>query len=203
MACSLPSASSDRVRERVDLSLTSRSDAQLLADGDQPEETFAVFYQRHVDALIRFAARRGLGPEAAADVVADAMVAALRGRYAYRPEREHARLWLLTIVDRRIIDRLRRRDAEDRRDSHLRNEALVLTESDRASYQQLLEEADERALDALADLPSAQQAAIRARVLGERSYAELAAALGLSQSAARQQVSRGLSALRHKLKDTR
>jgi len=188
--------------ERTRVGAADRSDAELLGDVAEPEETFAAFYRRHVEAVIRFAASRGLSPEAAADTVADVFIEAMRGRYGYRAEREHARLWLLSIAHRRIVDELRRRAAAGRRDAHLRNEALVLSQNDRATYEQLVDEADDdRALDALADLPAAQREAVRARVLEDRTYAELAAALGFSQPAARQHVSRGLSALRRKLKD--
>jgi DNA-directed RNA polymerase specialized sigma24 family protein len=71
--------------------------------------------------------------------------------------------------------------------------------ADRDGYERLLAGVDGLGLDALADLPEAQQQAIRARVVEDRGYAEIAAALGLSEPATRQQVSRGLAALRRTL----
>jgi RNA polymerase sigma-70 factor (ECF subfamily) len=143
-----------------------------------------------------------LPAEEAADVVADTFLAALQGRYRYRPEREDARLWLLAIATRRIADVRRRHGSEARRHQRLGSEAVVLTQLDRDSYAELFASEDRRARDALTDLPPLQQQAVRARILGERDYAEIAEALGLSQPATRQHVSRGLSALRRKLRRT-
>src|SRR4051812_46868639 len=53
---------------------------------------------------------------------------------------------------------------------------------------------------ALAALPDDQRDAVRARVLDDRSYEEIAADQRISAPAARQRVSRGLAALRAHLK---
>ena len=176
------------------------SDSELLHDSTDPAESFAVFYRRNVAAVIRFAASRGLDADTAADVVGDTFMAALKSRQRYRAERETARLWLLAIAARRTADVRRRQSQEKRRFQRLRSEAVVLTQLDRDTYQQLIE-SDRQTLDALADLPLVQQQAIRARVIEHREYAEIAEVLGLSQPAARQHVSRGLSRLRNLLKD--
>jgi len=176
------------------------SDGALLADQTDAAQSFAVFYRRHVEAVIRFAAGRGLDADAAADVVSDTFMAALRARSRYRPEGPTARLWLLTIAARRIADVHRRRSRDLRRLQRLRTEAVVLTQDDRDSYRELLG-AGRQGLDALADLPPLQQQVIRARVVEQRGYAEIAEALDLTPAAARQHVSRGLSRLRTAIKD--
>jgi len=48
-------------------------------------------------------------------------------------------------------------------------------------------------------LPAVQRDAVHARVIDERSYAELAAELRISEANARKRVSRGLAALRAEL----
>jgi RNA polymerase sigma factor (sigma-70 family) len=179
--------------------LEGRGDAELLADTERPADAFAVFYRRHVAALLRFAASRGMDADTAADVVADTFFAALKGRAGYRAEHDTARLWLLTIAVRRLADVHRRRATEQRRAERLQTEAIVLSATDRDGYERLLAGADGLGLDALADLPEAQQQAIRARVVEDRGYAEIAATLGLSEPATRQHVSRGLAALRRTL----
>jgi RNA polymerase sigma factor (sigma-70 family) len=176
-----------------------RSDLALLHDLIDPAESFAAFYRRHVAGVIRFAASRGLDADAAADVVSDTFVAALEARDRYRPEREDAMLWLLAIACRRTVDMRRREGREKRRFQRLQSEAIVLTQGDRDSYRRLLE-SDGPSLDALADLPAPMQQAIRARVIEHHEYSEIAAALGLSQPATRQHVSRGLARLRTILK---
>jgi RNA polymerase sigma-70 factor (ECF subfamily) len=178
-----------------------RSDCDLLHDSTDPAESFAVFYQRHVAGVIRFAASRGLDADTAADVVADTFIAALTSRMRYRPERENAMLWLLAIASRRIADRRRYEGRDRRRFQRLQSEAIVLTQSDRDSYRRAVDDDDGPSLDALSDLPVLQQRAIRARVIEHHEYAEIAEALGLSQPATRQQVSRGLARLRTILKE--
>lgn len=180
-----------------------RSDAELLADTSDAPESFAVFYRRHVDALVRPCALRGLDADTAADVVAETFLDALRGRHRYRPQRQSARLWLLTIASRRIVDLHRGRGSARRRDRRLRTEAIVLSQADRHGYAELELRQGGRGLDALADLPDVQRRAVAARVLDDRDYGDIARALGLSEPATRQHVSRGLSALRRRLEDLR
>jgi RNA polymerase sigma factor (sigma-70 family) len=176
------------------LPLTAWSDSELLRDATDPAESFAVFYRRHVGATIRFAASRRLDADAVADVVADTFMGALTSRHRYEPVQDTARLWLLTIASRRIADVRRRHGQDGRRHQRLKTEAVVLTQADRDAYRHLVES---DGLDALADLPPVQQQAIRARVIEHREYAEIAEALGLSQPATRQHVSRGLARLRN------
>jgi RNA polymerase sigma-70 factor (ECF subfamily) len=51
----------------------------------------------------------------------------------------------------------------------------------------------------LGELPDGQAAAVRARVLDERSYAEIAATLRCSEAVVRQRVHRGLDRLRQRM----
>ncbi|MDQ8046484.1 MAG: sigma-70 family RNA polymerase sigma factor [Solirubrobacteraceae bacterium] len=176
-----------------------RSDAALLADTLRPADSFTTFYRRHDAALLRFAASRGLDVHAAADVVAETFAAALQHRHRYKPQGESARLWLLGIAVRKIADHHRDETRHLRRQNRLRDELGALTQADVDSYEQLVAGSDTETIDALSDLPTPQQDAIRARVLEDRDYADVAVALGLSEAAARKQVSRGLAALRSQL----
>jgi RNA polymerase sigma factor (sigma-70 family) len=173
------------------------SDAELLADSADPAESFAIFYRRHAEAVLRFAASRGADAHTAADVVAETFLAAMRRRTHYRPQHESARLWLLGIAVRRLADVRRSEERERRRIERAADHARVLTDVDRASYAVLLENSE--ALDALADLPEADREAILARVVEDRSYAEIAEALGLTEPTTRKRVSRGLARLRTRL----
>ena len=179
--------------------LDGRADAELLGDRACPSDSFAAFYRRHAPALLRFVAGRGVDPDTAADVVADTFLAALRGRYDYRPEYDTARLWLLGIASRRIVDLHRRTALDRRRQRRLESEVSTLSQADRDSFDRLVTTTAGRSIDALADLTPDQAAAIRARVLEDRDYADVAEQLGLSQPAVRKHVSRGLLALRRTL----
>lgn len=178
------------------------SDAQLLRDTDDPVETFAVLYRRHVDAVLRFCASRGADADTAADVTSDTFLSALRSRGSYDPKYPDARLWLISIASRKLIDRHRQVAGDRHRRDALLASAPRPTDRDRDAYAALTE-GDGAALDFLADLPETQRDAIRQRVLHDRQYAEIASDLGLSEQATRQQVSRGLARLRKQLGRTR
>lgn len=175
------------------------SDAELLLDTDDPVETFALLYRRHVDAILRFCASRGASADTAADVTSETFLSALRKRRSYDPRYPDARLWLIAIASRKLIDGHRR----DKGDRHRRDALMATaprpTDRDRDAYAALFQDEGGAALDVLADLPPAQQRAIRLRVVEDRQYAEIARDLGLSEATARQHVSRGLARLRSRL----
>lgn len=177
------------------VSASQRTDADLLEDRRRPADSFAEFYRRHDQALLRFAASRGCDLHTAADIVAETFCAALSKRYHYKAKYESARLWLLGIAVRKIADLQRDHARQVRRRQQLEIEIGVLTVADYESYSTLLEPRP-AAISALDDLPPLQRDAIRARVLEDRNYHEVAAALGLTEPAARKQVSRGLASLR-------
>ncbi|MBZ3903181.1 MULTISPECIES: RNA polymerase sigma factor [Streptomyces] len=91
----------DRDREESDALVIERS-------RDEPE-LFAVLYDRHADAVHRYAARR-LGPEAAEDLMAETFVIAFQRRHTYDLSRAEARPWLFGIATN-LIGRHRRAEA--------------------------------------------------------------------------------------------
>jgi RNA polymerase sigma factor (sigma-70 family) len=175
-------------------------DVALLGAHERVDEAFAVFYRRHLDDVLRFCARRGLDAAAAADVTAETFAAALLGRRRYRRDAGPARAWLLGIASHKIGD-YGRRMARDRR--ALRRLAIApveLSARDRTDYAALVdEESASLASRALADLPADQRTAVYARVVEGESYEAIAGDLRISESLARQRVSRGLRALRARL----
>ncbi|WP_445151848.1 RNA polymerase sigma factor [Baekduia sp. Peel2402] len=170
-----------------------RDDSELLA-GDA--EAFGVFYARHEDAVLAFFLRRVRRPELAADLTAETFAAALRGRATHDPQRGEARAWLFGIARNVLLASLRRGRVEDDARRRLGMERLVLDDVALARVEEL---ANASALTALDDLPPDQRAAVAGRVVEERSYEELAAALQCSESVVRQRVSRGLRTLRTRL----
>ncbi len=176
-----------------------RTDTELLRASDDPAEAFAVFYRRHVDALLRFAASRGATAEVAADIVADAFVVALRSRHRYVARSDDARAWLVGIAANRLVDGYRRSARDVKRQRELETYADRLTSRDLEGYSQLECGSDHVAVSLLDALPEVQQHAVRERILGDRDYSEIAGNLGLSEQAARQHVSRGLARLRTQL----
>lgn len=170
-----------------------RDDSELLA-GDA--EAFGDFYARHEDAVLAFFLRRVRRADVAADLAAETFAAALRSRASHDPARGEARGWLFGIARNVLAGSLRRGRVEDDARRRLGMERLVLDDAALASVEALLGSPVVAALD---DLPPDQRAAVTGRVVEERSYEELAAALRCSEMVVRQRVSRGLRTLRTRL----
>jgi RNA polymerase sigma factor (sigma-70 family) len=170
-------------------------DEVLLAGDDAA--SFALFYRRHVDAMLGFFSRRTRDAELAADLTAETFAAALAARAQYRPEAGPAASWLFTIGMHKLVDAQRRGHAERRAQRRLGMERIVLDDADIAR------------IDALGDSPSVtrwldelrpeQRAAVRAHVIDERSYEEIAGREHVSQAAVRKRVSRGLASVRQRM----
>lgn len=176
------------------------TDAELLADTANPAESFATFYRRHANGVLRFVASRGADAETAADVVSETFIAALKQRGRYRETHDSARLWLLGIAVRRLGDQRRLEQRERARVERAEQHTSVLTNTDYSTYEALARATV--ALDALADLPDDERLVILARVVEGREYAEIATAFGLKEPAVRKRLSRGLGRLRNRLERT-
>ncbi|MER5794136.1 RNA polymerase sigma factor [Streptomyces sp. NPDC001980] len=85
------------------------SDARVIARSRDEPERFAVLFDRHADAVHRYAARR-LGPEAAEDLMAETFVTAFQRRHTYDLARADARPWLFGIATN-LVGRQRRAEA--------------------------------------------------------------------------------------------
>ncbi len=176
----------------------SLGDSELLELTVEDPDAFGAFYDRFEEELLAFFMRATRRAEVAADLTAEAFAAALSSARLYRGELGSARAWLFGIARHELADTWQRGRVEDRARRRLGLEPINLSD-------EALERIDE--LDALGtgvlrlldDLPDDQRAAVRGRVLQERSYDELARSLSCSQSVVRQRVSRGLRSLRQRM----
>ena len=66
----------------VGVTLSSTDDELLTAGG---ADGFAVFYRRHVDAILRYHARSTRNAEVAADLAAETFAAALEAKHRFKP----------------------------------------------------------------------------------------------------------------------
>jgi RNA polymerase sigma factor (sigma-70 family) len=154
-------------------------------------------YRGHARRIAGYMMRATNDAEVAADLTAETFAAALLSRDRYRPEMGAPTTWLYAIAANKLKDWRRRGYAEDRARRRLRMERPPLTEADLAEFTRLGEEVT---ADALLDgLPADQRTALRARVLDERAYGEIASSEGVSEAAVRQRVSRGLAGLRKRV----
>ena len=179
-----------------------RSDETLLAALTAEPDAFAPFYRRHVTPLLAYFARRTGSPELAADLTAETFAAALDGAQRFDPARGPAVGWLYGIARRRLADAQRRGAVEDRARRRLGMQPLVLTDAALERVDALAALDAPSVLRALDALPGDQRDAVRARVLDEREYADIALTARTSESVVRKRVSRGLARLRSRLEDT-
>lgn len=181
----------------VDARFDDLTDAELLARTATEVDAFAAFYRRHIDWVLRVSAHRTRNREHASDLTAEVFASALLAAGRFRPERADgaANNWLFGILLHKLAGFERRGAVErrGRRRLRMREPALAADEFD-----ELIREPEPgpSVLGLLDRLPAAERDAVRARVIDERSYPELAAELRITESNARKRVSRGLAALR-------
>lgn len=179
----------------------SESDERLLLSAPEDDQAFAAFYRRYERPMLAYFLRRTRDPELAADLTAEVFAAALMSSRRFRAGRAPASAWLFAIAEHKLSHSRRRGSVEDRARKRLRMEPLTLEDADLARIEQLGTEASLMSL--LDGLPAEQRDAVRARVLEERSYEQIAGELRCSQSVVRKRVSRGLARLREQLGDQR
>lgn len=188
------------VRDRVDLAQA--SDEQLLAaiaacDG----RAAAVFYRRHLPAVLAYLMRETRDPEAAADLAAEVFAAVLLSSRRYRAESASAGPWVLGIAHKKLLMSLRRGRIESRARKRLRFEAVELEDQDLERVEATAGRGVGRLAQLVARLPPDERFAVNARVIEERSYREIAAELACSELVVRKRVSRGLARVREQLDD--
>jgi RNA polymerase sigma factor (sigma-70 family) len=154
-------------------------------------------YRDHARRLAGYLMRATRDAEVAADLTAETFAAALVARGRYRPELGAPSTWLYAIAAHKLSDWRRRGYAEDRARRRLGIERPRLSEEDVVEFSRLADEVTVVSL--LDELPEDQRTAVRARLLDDRAYGDIAAAEGVSEAAIRQRVSRGLADLRERL----
>ena len=169
---------------------TSRTDEELLSAPDA--RSFEEFYLRNVDMVLGYFARRTGDAELAADLTSETFAAVLAGRRRYKPRKGAAAAWLFGIASRKLADAQRRGCAERRMCKRLGMERIDLTDADVAHIEALGSSA------LLEDLPVDQAIAVRAHVIDERPYGEIAGELHTSEAVVRKRVSRGLATARRR-----
>lgn len=177
-----------------------RTDAQLLATSGADPEAFACFYDRYEGPIVSYFMRRTRDAEVTADLTAEVFAAALGAAGRYRPQGPTAAAWLFTIAARTLAKSTRRRRVERRARVRVGMREVWLEED---SLQRIANAGEaERVAALLQSLPADQREAVRARIVEERSYPEIARALRTSELVVRKRVSRGLATLRREMEGT-
>jgi RNA polymerase sigma factor (sigma-70 family) len=179
-----------------------KTDGELLAaaaGGDG--SAFAVFYRRHLPAVVGFLLRETGDREASADLAAEVFAATFLVARRFRPRggAESAWPWVRGIAQNKLRESRRRGRVEDRARRRLGFEREALEDHDLGRVEELAAGRKSGVLDLMDQLPQRQRAAVRSRVVDGRDYAEIARELKCSELVVRQRVSRGLSRLREQM----
>jgi RNA polymerase sigma factor (sigma-70 family) len=158
-------------------------------------DDFGRFYDDYVKSLLAFFQRRVHDPEVAADLTAETFAAALVARKRFKGGNEAA--WLFSIAQHKLTDYRRTGSAETRMRARLGMERVPVDDDDAELIRWL---GDEVATQLIEELPAEQRDAIRAHVLEDRDYGEIAREAQTSETAVRQRVSRGLRVLRGRMR---
>ena len=177
-----------------------RSDSELLSRhvaGDR--DAFGELYRRHRDRLWAVAVRTLGDPEEAADVLQDAMIAALRRADSFRGD-SAVTTWLHRIVVNAALDRMRRRAARPTTACQDEDTLDAVATSGR-SHADASERSD-TAIDVRAALqhlvPEQQAALVLVDMLGY-PVADAAQVLGVSEGTVKSRAARGRARLRPRL----
>lgn len=176
--------------------MDARSDLELLESSRDGAGGFDLFYRRHCRAVLAFHARRVREPELAADLTAETFATALlivRDRKRALPASPVG--WLFTIAHYKFLGSQRRGQVEDKARRKLMFEPMQVSDDAVALLEDQIAATDLLAHLAVS-LPADQFEALRARVIDERSYREIARELRCSESLVRMRVSRALRTLR-------
>jgi RNA polymerase sigma-70 factor, ECF subfamily len=171
------------------------TDEELL--GNRDALSFELFYGRYFNRVLAFFSCRTRDAELAADLTAETFAAALAARRRYRPHAGTADSWLFGIAYHKLADSQRRGQADDRARRRLGIERIELTDDDIARIDRIGE--PDAMTGLVGELPAEQRHAIRARVIDEREYDEIAQTLHVSEAVVRKRVSRGLATLRRRI----
>jgi RNA polymerase sigma factor (sigma-70 family) len=179
----------------------SDSDAELLSKARRSRRAFAAFYDRYERPVVGYFMRRTRDPELAADLTAEVFAAAFAAAERYRPDAATAAPWLFTIAQNILVSSVRRGRVEEaaRRELGVR-QAVEVGSRSVARLEQVVV-GDAWVSELLRRLPADQREAVRARVLDDRSYDDIAAELETSSLVVRKRVSRGLAQLREEVKE--
>ena len=174
-----------------------RTDRELLVASRVETAAFEELYRRHVDATIRFAARRAQRPSDVVDLVAAVWLEVVASLDRYEPHRGDALPWILGIAAN-LCAAERRRSAREQEVVRRLGRRRTLQEDD---FERLVEAIDaERVAPALRrglrELPMSERIVAELVLLDGLSPAEASEVLGIRASALRMRLARARKKLR-------
>jgi RNA polymerase sigma-70 factor (ECF subfamily) len=163
--------------------------------------TISRLYDAHAESMLGFFVKRTYDPEASLDLVAETFAAGFADRRRFRGRGDaEAMAWLYGIARHRLTDYLRRGIVERSALQRLGFQRRPLSDAEYERIEELagLGEVRGAIRGALSELSDDHRVALQLRVVEERSYEQVAVALGVSPQTARARVSRSpIRKMRH------
>lgn len=169
-------------------------------------EDMTRLYDENAEDLLRYFARRTVDPQIAFDLVSETFAEAIASRGSFRGDTfEDGRRWLFGIARNLMNNYFRRGQVEQRAMQQLQFEPVDIGDDDATQIEELAQIIELRGAveRALGSLKAEYREAVRARILDQRSYSEIAAELGTTEDVVRARVSRGLKKLKKELAQVR
>ncbi|MBJ7353790.1 MAG: RNA polymerase sigma factor [Thermoleophilaceae bacterium] len=163
-------------------------------------------YDENAEDLLRYFARRTVDSQLAFDLVSETFAEAIASRGSFKGNSsEDGRRWLFGIARNLMNNYFRRGHVEQRAMQRLRFEPVEIGKDDAEQIEELAQMAEMRAAveRALGSLKPEYRDAVRARILQQKSYADVAREMGTSEDVVRARVSRGLKKLKKELEQIR
>lgn len=171
----------------------------------EAEALFHRLYEASVDRCHAVALQTLRNHAHAEEVVQEAYADVWQSLGRFDPERGSALAWVLTIVHRRAVDRVRATVAQQRRDSghHDQDHATAHDSTAEEAVRAVQAVRDgSRVRDALATLVPDQRRAVELAYLGGYSHSEVAERTGVPLGTAKSRIRQGLRLLRARLEET-
>jgi RNA polymerase sigma factor (sigma-70 family) len=177
--------------------VTPATDEQLLLAARSDPAAFEEFYRRHVNTVVRFAARRTTSPAEVLDLVAAVWLQVVASIDRFDETKGTAAAWVLGIAAHLCASDARRKAAEAAAVRRLAGQRM-LGEDDIARLEAELSAAtvSNDYLAAIASLPAAEREVAELTLIEGLSPVEAARTLGMSAPAVRMRLSRTRRKLR-------
>lgn len=158
------------------------TDEQLMERIQRGDESaLAVLHKRH-HALLRTIISRMINNDFDVDdLVQECLLEVWRHAANYQVEKGHALGWIVTLVRRRTIDRIRRKTAYGRAQDRFREEATSTSDAMHSGADEEAAQSDraEAVARLIANLPEAQQQAVRLAFYKGMTQRQIAAHTGI------------------------
>lgn len=163
-----------------------------IAEGDQV--AFRILMKRHTRQVLTFAQRTTGSPQDAEEILQEAFIAVWRAALDWRSDGAKFSTWLYRVVLNACLDRKRRKPFYP-----LETAGERIDQAPSVTERQMMRERYAIVLDALADLPRRQRAAVALHYFHETSVRDAAAIMNMTVPALESLLIRGKRALRKAL----